>query len=165
MSETALLLQDAPAILPPAEPQKGHYEPPTKGKRPKTGFIITRENAKELGAKGREIRRRMLELARNPPPALQEEPREAKIALAECDRLSLALEDKRLKPLERAELSKALDRMLDRVRIIRGQPAPGTVSSRASAAAPSTGAQMLAGSGSAATAAPDTTSAGRDEQE
>lgn len=131
----AAVLQESPSTE-----QAPDSQPPKASQK---RFYFTKENARMYSLKGNEAYRKKLEDARKPLEPAPNDPPELKYALADCARLSSALDSSKLKPLERVELSKALDRALDRVRIIRGQALPGTATSRAPAPAQSPASSML----------------------
>lgn len=138
--------------------------PPGTVTEPKTrvyGTPFTSETAKLLAqrsvasrrAKAEQAKREALEEAAKEAAKPEPEPTELGLVQAQLKRLSVVLLGK-LTPKERCELLDAFDRLLDRARIIRGTPLPGTATSRAPAAAQSPASSMLT-SGSVAPVAQD----------
>jgi len=138
---------------------------PQAAPAPKGRSFFTKENARIYSEKGRIVRRANIEARLKaeadeckPPPT---EPLEVRIALTELNRVSDALAGK-LSPSDRCALLAAMDRLYERLRILRGQPKPGTNSARPPAPLPSPVARALELQPPVPT---DTTSPVRDEQE
>lgn len=144
-----LAAQEAPAIATPDT-----YEPPFNAKaeaaslplparrHPGKATRFSKDNARTMAA--RSVAARLAAKANPTPPPLLH-PTDPALALIaqELERLSAALAGK-LKPSDRVALIGALDRLLERRRILQGEPRPGSARpSKVEPAAPTRPAQLL----------------------